>query len=270
MTRRVQDSPTSWTERQFISLADTMSRRTHRNRIHFGEGRKIHLRIAKPRVFKWMGVSWHISNNCKNLLKTHDVIEMRVGEKDRLNCNAVNANCIQEWTWIIACIDDPSRTNCIGLDPDQPAICLPCAQGETFDSELCHGENIDANLPFMLKRRIEEVDPVAIDLPGTQGVSMRLMVGRKDGAPNFSMRHYTVAPGGNTPRHQHDYEHEVIITGGQARVEYDGELHSCHAGDILMINPNRMHQFVNDGKEDLTFICLVPVSFDCGKPTPGS
>jgi quercetin dioxygenase-like cupin family protein len=84
------------------------------------------------------------------------------------------------------------------------------------------------------------------------------------------MRHYTVAPGGNTPRHQHDYEHEVIITGGQARVEYDGEFHSCNAGDILMINPNRMHQFVNDGKEDLTFICLVPVSFDCGKPTPGS
>jgi oxalate decarboxylase/phosphoglucose isomerase-like protein (cupin superfamily) len=37
-----------------------------------------------------------------------------------------------------------------------------------------------------------------------------------------------------------------------------------------MINPNCMHQFVNDGKEDLTFICLVPVSFDCGKPTPGS
>jgi len=122
----------------------------------------------------------------------------------------------------------------------------------------------------MLKRRIEEVDPVGIDLPGTKGVSMRMMVGRKDGAPTFAMRHYTVAAGGNTPRHEHNYEHEVIITSGQARVEYDGAFHSCRAGDILMLQPNHMHQFVNDGDNDLTFICLVPVSFDCGKPTPGS
>ncbi len=122
----------------------------------------------------------------------------------------------------------------------------------------------------MLKRRIEEIEPFTPDMPDIKGVSMRMLIGRKDGAPNFAMRHYTVSPGGHTPRHQHNYEHEVIITGGSARVEFDGEFHACRAGDTLMIDPNKLHQFVNDGDSDLTFICLVPVSFDCGKPTPGS
>ncbi len=122
----------------------------------------------------------------------------------------------------------------------------------------------------LLKRRVEETESTPIQFPDVKGVTMRLMVGRKDGAPTFAMRHYTVAPGGFTPRHQHNYEHEVIVTGGSARLEYDGAFHTLVAGDILMIEPNLMHQFVNEGSADLTFICLVPVTFDCGKPTPGS
>ncbi|MFM7480893.1 MAG: cupin domain-containing protein [Planctomycetota bacterium] len=122
----------------------------------------------------------------------------------------------------------------------------------------------------MLKRRVEEVHPTPVDMPGVQGVAMRLLVGRKDGAPTFAMRHYTVSPGGHTPRHQHNYEHEVMIMGGTARVEYDGAFHDCAAGDVLLIEPNKMHQFVNAGPQELTFLCFVPVTFDCGKPTPGS
>ena len=122
----------------------------------------------------------------------------------------------------------------------------------------------------MLKRRVDETPATPVEIPGVQGVTMRIMIGRKDDAPNFAMRHYTVQPGGFTPRHQHNYEHEVIITQGQALVEHDGEFHSCRAGDILMIKPNVLHQFRNESSEPLTFICLVPTTFDCGKPTPGS
>ncbi|MSR28330.1 MAG: cupin domain-containing protein [Phycisphaerales bacterium] len=122
----------------------------------------------------------------------------------------------------------------------------------------------------MLKRRVEDTEAKLMEMDGVEGVRMRLMVGRRDGAPTFAMRHYTVSPGGFTPRHQHNYEHEVIITGGVAQVEHDGEFHTCSPGDILMIEPNKLHQFKNQGATDLTFICLVPVTFDCGTPTPGS
>src|SRR5262245_61486405 len=122
----------------------------------------------------------------------------------------------------------------------------------------------------MLLRRADPATTEPLTLDGTQGVRMQIMVGRGDGAPTFAMRHFAVDPGGYTRRHQHNYEHEVIILEGTARVEYDGAFHDVRTGDVLFIEPNRLHQFVNTGAATLRFVCLVPVSFDCGKPTPGA
>jgi quercetin dioxygenase-like cupin family protein len=122
----------------------------------------------------------------------------------------------------------------------------------------------------MLVRRADPqtTSPVAMD--GTKGVSMQVMVGRADGAPNFSLRHFVVEPGGHTPRHSHDYEHEVFIIEGRARVECDDAVREVGSGEVLFVPPKALHQFVNVGEAPLRFLCLVPVSFDCGKPTPGS
>lgn len=247
-----------------------MRRSAHRNWRDICECREIQLRITKPRVFERVRVARQIAQRGDDGLESHDVIEMCMREENRLHGDALCAHGLEQWCGLIANVDDPSWSNWIVIDPDQPAICLPCAEGESFDAKLCHGENIAATLALMLKRRIEEVNPVAVSMAGASGVSMRLMVGRADAAPTFAMRHYTVAAGGMTPRHQHNYEHEVIITGGQARVEYDGVFYDCKAGDILLIAPNHLHQFVNSSASDLTFFCFVPVTFDCGQPTPGS
>ena len=121
--------------------------------------------------------------------------------------------------------------------------------------------------------RVVRPDPARtapVSMPGVQGAQMEILVGREHGAPNFSIRHFVVAPGGFTPHHQHNYEHEVIILEGQAQVQYDDAVHPGQAGDVLFIEPNRMHQFRNTGGGPLRFLCMVPTSFDCGKPTPGS
>jgi len=125
----------------------------------------------------------------------------------------------------------------------------------------------------MLIRRPEATEPTPVTMPDAEGVSMRMMVGRADGAPNFSMRHFTVEPGGHTPRHSHDYEHEVYVTSGRGEAESDGASHQIKAGDVLFVEPNSVHQFRNTGEEPLTFLCLVPSTFDCGgetAETPGS
>jgi quercetin dioxygenase-like cupin family protein len=122
----------------------------------------------------------------------------------------------------------------------------------------------------MLIRRADTVPGKAMEMDGARDVTMRLMVGRADGAPSFSMRHFTVAPGGHTPRHSHDYEHEVYVVAGHARVEQDGEFADLGAGDVVFVRPNKTHQFVNTGDEAFKFLCLVPATFDCGTPTPGS
>ena len=123
---------------------------------------------------------------------------------------------------------------------------------------------------MMLIRRADQIPGQPMQMEGVKGVQMRMMVGRADGAPNFAMRHFTVEPGGHTPRHSHNYEHEILVVGGSGRIEHDGEFRSIKAGDALFIEPNKTHQFVNDSAQPLQFICLVPVTFDCGKPTPGS
>lgn len=132
----------------------------------------------------------------------------------------------------------------------------------------------------MLVRRPEEVDAQPMTMPGAQGVTMKLMVGRDDGAPNFAMRLFTVQPGGQTPKHAHNYEHEVMIVAGQAQV-YDAALDGerpAAAGDVLFIPANQLHQFRNTAHAPLQFMCLVPTTFDCSldaaaaqlATTPGS
>lgn len=128
----------------------------------------------------------------------------------------------------------------------------------------------------MLLRSPDQVDAQVIQMPGAHGVTMWLMVGRDDGAPNFAMRLFEVEPGGETPRHSHNYEHEVLIVAGTAQV-YDAQQdaeRSASAGDTLYIPANQTHQFRNTSTQPLKFMCMVPTAFDCGggtlSDTPGS
>ena len=122
----------------------------------------------------------------------------------------------------------------------------------------------------MLIRRAEEMDGAPMQMAGAEGITMRMMIGRADDAPTFAMRHFTVEPGGHSPRHSHDYEHEVYVVAGSARLEHDGAFHDLKPGDALFVQPNVTPQFVNTGDVPFKFLCFVPITFDCGKPTPGS
>ena len=122
----------------------------------------------------------------------------------------------------------------------------------------------------MLVRHADPVNTTPVEMEGAKDVTMQIMVGRSDEAPNFAMRHFVVQPGGHTPLHQHDYEHEVYIAEGGAEVECDGKTHQVTAGDVLYIEHNVLHQFRNNTELPMRFLCLVPVSSDCGKPVPGS
>ena len=69
-------------------------------------------------------------------------------------------------------------------------------------------------------RNINSVPTNPVQMAGVNGAEMAIMVGREHGAPNFALRHFSVTPGGNTPRHSHDYEHEVfIVEGDRARLK---------------------------------------------------
>jgi len=102
-----------------------------------------------------------------------------------------------------------------------------------------------------------------VRLEGAQLARMRVLIGPADGATNFHMRHFELAPGGHTPHHAHDYEHEILILKGSGVVRSDSGDKACRAGDVVFVPPNERHQFCNPGSEPLEFLCLIPAPQSC-------
>ncbi|MBC7834857.1 MAG: cupin domain-containing protein [Phycisphaerales bacterium] len=121
----------------------------------------------------------------------------------------------------------------------------------------------------MVIRNINDVQQSPVTIPGVKGCTMAVMAGRADGCPNFSMRHFKVEPGGHSPRHAHDYEHEVFIVEGGGTAYFEGSERSIRSGDVIYVPADKEHQFMA-GPAGLRFLCLVPSSRNCGDPTPGS
>ena len=104
-----------------------------------------------------------------------------------------------------------------------------------------------------------------VDMDGAVGVKMRMLIGPAEKAANFHMRHFEVEPGGHSPHHQHDYEHEILILRGKGVAQSADGDRPFAAGDAIWVPANEMHQFQNTGAEPLEFICLIPAPKDCSK-----
>jgi len=122
----------------------------------------------------------------------------------------------------------------------------------------------------MLIRNIDDIEKQPVQMEGVKDTTMAVMVGRSDGAPGFAMRHLEVAPGGNTPRHSHDYEHEVFVISGAGTVLLEGAQRPIRGGDAIFVPADSEHQFKAADSEPLRFLCMVPMNRDCGQPVPGS
>ncbi|HIC95597.1 TPA: cupin domain-containing protein [Candidatus Bipolaricaulota bacterium] len=107
-------------------------------------------------------------------------------------------------------------------------------------------------------RHYTEVPAEPVEMEGARDVKVRWLIGERDGAPNFYMRLFELAPGGHSPRHSHDYEHEIFILEGEGTALYEGEEHKIEPGYSLFIPPNAEHQLRNTGNGLLRFLCLIP------------
>lgn len=124
----------------------------------------------------------------------------------------------------------------------------------------------------VLIRNIDETPRAPVNMDGVEGATMAIMVGRADGAPHFALRQFAVEPGGHTPRHRHDYEHQVYVVGGQGTVLLGGRENPIRGGDVIYVPANEEHQFrsLQDQAGPLRFLCIVPIEQNCGGPVPAS
>ncbi len=109
-------------------------------------------------------------------------------------------------------------------------------------------------------RKYSEVQPTRIDNDKAKGIAGRVVIGKADGAGNFCMRVFEIAPAGHTPKHSHEWEHEIFVHSGEGEIYCDGRWHSAKAGTVVLIPGKEEHQIRNSGKELFTFVCLVPSS----------
>jgi quercetin dioxygenase-like cupin family protein len=104
-----------------------------------------------------------------------------------------------------------------------------------------------------------DVDAKPAEVDEAKGVGMKVLMSEKDGAPTSVMRVFDVAPGGYTPFHTHDWEHEVYVLQGKGAVKEGEKEHALENGSFVLVQPGEEHQFINRGDDVLRFICVVPV-----------
>jgi len=94
---------------------------------------------------------------------------------------------------------------------------------------------------------------------GAVGVKVRWLITKDMGAPNFAMRRFEIAPRGNSPLHTHPWEHEVFVLKGEGVVVGKDKQTKIGPGSVVFVVPNELHQFKNNGKTTLVFLCMVPI-----------
>lgn len=106
----------------------------------------------------------------------------------------------------------------------------------------------------MLGRDYEKVPAQAV----MEGITIRWVVGKPEGAPNFSTRVIEFAPGAVFARHEHPYEHEIFVLEGEGVAQgTTGEV-PMRPGMALYVPPDEPHGYRNTGQGVLRFICVIP------------
>ena len=92
----------------------------------------------------------------------------------------------------------------------------------------------------------KEIFANEVVMDGAKDVKMKILIGPDDGSGNIIMRHFIIAPGGNTPFHQHNYEHIVKIERNKGiAVDENGNEYEIKRGQSIFVKPNEKHQFRN-------------------------
>jgi len=81
-----------------------------------------------------------------------------------------------------------------------------------------------------------------------------------DGAPNYSLRVFEVAPGSSTVSHEHPWEHEYFIYSGRGVVVGEKGETPIEKDSVIYVPPDEHHSIVNNSNEPLRFVVATPLS----------
>jgi quercetin dioxygenase-like cupin family protein len=111
---------------------------------------------------------------------------------------------------------------------------------------------------------LEQTEKTKMTMEGAKDVFKQIPVAKSDGSPSFSVRVFTIMPGGHTPYHTHPFEHlNYIIEGQGVVVTASGEEVPVKKGDFALVLPEEKHQYKNmSSDQELIVICAVPKEYE--------
>lgn len=120
--------------------------------------------------------------------------------------------------------------------------------------------NVICEKNYIMKINVNnEILAGEVSMEGAKDVRMKILVGPRDGSENIILRHFIIAPGGNTPYHRHNYEHLLKVEKNKGiAVDKDGKEFEVSEGNSIYVVPDEMHQFRNPFNEDFEFLCIIP------------
>jgi len=112
-----------------------------------------------------------------------------------------------------------------------------------------------------LVKTIHDVTLEEVKQAFVKQTKIQWLVGKKDGAPNFAMRRFVVAPGGVIGLHTHPWEHEVYIVSGNGEVLGEEENKAVAKDSVVYVPKDERHGFRNSSQtEEFVFLCMIPHS----------
>lgn len=109
---------------------------------------------------------------------------------------------------------------------------------------------------------IRDIKKIQINAPEVVGAVKQTLVGPDQGWQGWVMRLFSLAPGGQTPRHSHPWPHINYITAGNGTLFLEGREHQLEPGSVAYVPGGALHQFQNRGDQIFSFICIVPEEGD--------
>ena len=96
-------------------------------------------------------------------------------------------------------------------------------------------------------RDVEPIDSEKVGIQGAEGLGVRPLIGKRDGALKFSMSVLELAPGGSTPEHSHEREEQLFVISGRGKAETEEGSFGLEPGEAVFFPSEEKHQVFNPG-----------------------
>jgi quercetin dioxygenase-like cupin family protein len=110
----------------------------------------------------------------------------------------------------------------------------------------------------MIVKKYDEVKKETVTMKGAKDAGIRWLIGMDSPAPNFYLRLFEVEPGGHSPFHSHEMEHEIFALEGKGQINTEEKPIPLEQGSFALIMPGEKHQFENVGDTTFKFLCIIP------------